>query len=391
MGKPKFYLRKANRYGECLIQMRYRFAGKELWYSTQRFVDPKDWNKVTQQAKGRRGRMINNRLRRLAAAAEDYFYSTLTPTPAGMRRHLDAITGRQETANRVFDYFDSFIEQRAKDPAYKASSVRVYRTARKKLMEFVRASSSPTFTFQDMDLAFFRNYAAWLRRKEYEDAYTHKLVTTVMAMLNQAVSDKATSYRGFRDVRIKADLKLSKRAAKGIYLTWEEIQRLRSHPMPTAALARIRDLFIILAYTGQRYGDLREMTRRHLTTLSNGVKAFRYKTEKTSTPVIVPIHPHIEPILEGCGWQLRQVSNGYFNRSLKKIGQAAKLDKWPKLTTHVGRSSFITNAQKMGYSAKQVMAIVGHKSTEVHAIYDRRDLEERVIEFTEGKFFDEEE
>jgi len=158
---------------------------------------------------------------------------------------------------------------------------------------------------------------------------------------------------------------------------------LAAHPY----LDRVRDQFLLLAWTGQRYSDLGKLTRDYIVN-DDGDDLFYLGQTKTGEDVFVPILPPIVPILEKYDYQPpKPISNQKFNNYIKIVAKMAGLDdevvikhtqqkdndfevgkvegryqKWEVISTHTARRSFATNFYLMDYPILEIMAVTGHTS-----------------------------
>jgi integrase len=149
-------------------------------------------------------------------------------------------------------------------------------------------------------------------------------------------------------------------------------------------LEKVRDLFIIAAWTGLRFGDFTSIKPEFI----KG-DFLHIEQHKTLGKVTIPVHPIVLEILNKYkGILPPEISNQKFNEDLKKIGQLAELTepvyktitkggvristkykKWELITSHSGRRSFASNLYKSGFPAKSIMKITGHKTEEAFYKY----------------------
>lgn len=174
-----------------------------------------------------------------------------------------------------------------------------------------------------------------------------------------------------------------------IYLNESEINKIFTHTFNEDYLDNARDWFIIGLWTGLRISDFLKLTKENI---DNGF--FEKTTEKTGFPVIIPIHPQVQSILDKRnGMFPRRISdqkfNDYIKRVCKKAGiteqvEGAKMcpqiiidhngeekkiyrkvvGKYPKyklVTSHCCRRSFATNLYGK-LDTLTIMNITGHRT-----------------------------
>lgn len=167
-----------------------------------------------------------------------------------------------------------------------------------------------------------------------------------------------------------AQIKGFKVDIKKIYLNFTELEKIENTHFEDEMLLSARDWLIIGCYTGQRVGDLLQLTSNNLTT--NGKLDFiELVQQKTKKRVSVLIHPKVQAILDARKGKFPPVysenldsSKTIFNRLIKTVCYKAKLNKieeggkinpktnrkengkFPKyelITSHICRRSFATN------------------------------------------------
>ncbi len=163
---------------------------------------------------------------------------------------------------------------------------------------------------------------------------------------------------------------------KEVILTADDIGRIEQVDLSSHDwLEATRWWFLLQCYSGQRYSDLQRLL---LIEQVNG--SIRIEQTKTRETAIIPLHPKLKQALIRCR-ELSLPSNMQMNRDLKVIGKLAGLVRpynivrfsnnerydeskqlFELLTTHVGRSSFITIAIEKGVSLSEVMRVSGHKN-----------------------------
>ena len=168
-----------------------------------------------------------------------------------------------------------------------------------------------------------------------------------------------------------------------IFLTWEELNRLRELKIsPTKqALERVRDVFLFQCFTGLRYSDVFNLRR-------SDIKGdhIEVTTVKTSDSLIIELNDHSKAILEKYkdvefenDKALPVITNQKMNDYLKELSELAEINepvrqtyykgneridevtpKYALLGTHAGRRTFICNALALGIPPQVVMKWTGH-------------------------------
>lgn len=228
--------------------------------------------------------------------------------------------------------------------------------------------------FKDIDLDFYYSFVEYLQGLNLATNTIGKKIQTFKIFLNAASDLGYNDYKYYKSSRFIAITEES----ESIYLTQEEVLKIYNHDFSeNLSLDKIRDLFIVSCWTGLRFSDISQITPD---VLNDGMITIRQS--KTGGKVVIPLHYTVEAILKKYKGTLPRVpTNQEFNRSLKDIGEAAKIsdkvhiaitkggvristayEKHKLITTHTGRRSFATNNYLLGVPSLTIMAITGHKT-----------------------------
>jgi integrase len=165
-----------------------------------------------------------------------------------------------------------------------------------------------------------------------------------------------------------------------------EIEMIKKQQFKDAGyLDNARDWLIIGCWTGCRVNDLMKLTNKNVLMTPQGQKFIRYTQSKTGKQVDIPIHSHVQEILERLNDFPRPISDIKFNLYIKKVCQMAGLinnvqgtkqnnethrkevgifQKWELIRSHTCRRSFATNHYNK-LSNKLIMAVTGHATEQM--------------------------
>jgi integrase len=201
-------------------------------------------------------------------------------------------------------------------------------------------------------------------------------------------------------------LMVPKRQADNIYLSEDELQRLEELNLTgETTLQRVRDLFLIAAYTGLRYADFVNLHPGNIID-EGGQLILEVNTQKTDEKVFIPVHPVVKRIMDKYGGPPAGISNQKLNEYIKVICKGAEIsepvikrtyrggerqeehfEKWELVSSHTGRRSFATNAYKAGLDPISIMKITGHKTPEMFMKYIKVDKKENAVRMAGHAFF----
>lgn len=414
MAKAKFYLKEPTSTEETLIFLFFSYNGKRLKYSTGQKIHPKFWNETKQQAKETRQfpeyPELNEFLIKLGHNIQNVYRGYLSkgkvPSNKELREGLDVFTNRGQyySNTSLFGFIEQFIEDRAKMPRYAKGSITVYKNAFSHLKKYSEKKRCK-LDFEDIDLDFFTNFQQYLFSppNEFSQNHANKVISTIKTFLNEATE------RGInKNVIYKSrSFSIPKQEAENIYLSMDELNILFHLDLSSnERLDRVRDLFLIGAFTGLRFSDFTNIKPENIKKI-DGEEVIQIVTIKTKEQVAIPIHPIVRAVLDKHKNKIpRPLSNQKMNSYLKELGELAgftedvlltkskggkrfekKCKKWELITTHTARRSFATNAFKAGIPSLSIMKITGHRTEQSFMKYIKISKEENAILMAKNSFF----
>lgn len=322
---------------------------------------------------------------------------------------------RKQTLLRYLDYFIEITPQRRHKQTGRllsASTPSVYKTMRRHLVEFARTVHMRDFEFEEIDMKFYNRLVVYLQAKQFAANTVGKIIKELKAVLRQAERDGANAYTAYKDFTVYTE------AVDNVYLSEVELEAIRTanlnkkpHEVKElisaqkvefemldddwrvygGTLEKVRDWFLLLAWTGSRFSDLEKISQQEV-----GTGFISFRQQKTNTKVVIPVHPVVREILERYDYAMPlPISNQKFNHYLKIVCLLAGIDnmesktrteggvlktttspKWMLVSSHTGRRSFCTNMYKRGLPTITIMAISGHTTEKSFLRYIKVTQEE---------------
>jgi len=280
--------------------------------------------------------------------------------------------------------------------------------------------SSHTWYFADIDRASIDSFDAWhtrgLREKGFKgDRERRKAVKFIKKYLNLAKVEKHNfewPFEGFKLPKYTSTtVFLEEHEVKALYhlysdenLIWDKmLERAKYIGMPEHNIdqyvnwegvhktQRVLRWFLFQCFTGVRYSDLvalswKNVERKHL----------RFIPQKTSASSGKQVRMLLTPIMKNLLGKRPKVkgnlifpdvlSNQKYNAYLKTIAELAGIDK--RITTHVGRHTFVCMSASRGISMKNIKDLIGVTSIKVLENYIHlsqrsidKDMEKAYIDF----------
>jgi integrase len=387
----------------------FYYNGKRLKYSTGEKVCPEAWSKGRNQsraianAKYPENTDVNFNLDKLARFTVEVYRETAGQIdPVEFRRELDyrmgyAVRPEDEKGKipTLLEFIETAIEERHKQPNANKGTIKAVSRIRQQIAAYAQEKGK-RLAFEEITQSFFHDFKAWLFAppRSLQTNYVHKLFSMLKMFMRDA------KRRGYHSNDAFEVFKVAKEKTTKFALSFDELEHLFSLDLSTnQRLERVRDLFLVGAYSGLRFSDFSRLRPEHITTVE-GERMIAITTQKTGEQVFIPLFPILETLLKKYEFAVPTISGQKMNDYLKELGQAAGMDekmlvtnsaggkrqekeveKWERLTTHVARRSFATNYYRAGLPAYQIMKITGHKTEQAFRQYICIDAKMAAMDF----------
>lgn len=417
--KTNFNLRNSTSTKPQRVYLVCRWNKQRLVYPTDVSLLPNLWDAAKQLPKTKHPTYAETkyRLQDIKSIAENEYRKFINdseesylPTVEELREVLyTTINGvdvkpKMAVIDTFFAFIDEIIEERKEGlnengEKYNRSSAGDFKTLKVKIEGYLKTKKIKprNFDFNDVDIQFHKGLTSYLQKKNFSKSYIGKIIKNLKVIMNLAYSRKLHSNLDFK----LKEFKVYKEETLQPYLTPTELQLFAEVDLSdNPRLDRVRDLLLLGAWTGLRFGDFTTISKSDIHFLETEGGYIEKKTKKTGQTVVIPILPPIYPLLKKYqGITInnlpKPISNQKFNEYIKELGQMVGLDepfltgitkggmhvskhlpKYKALSSHVCRRSFATNAFKMGVPIVTIMAITGHKTEGAFLLYIRETPKE---------------
>jgi integrase len=284
----------------------------------------------------------------------------------------------------VSELFDEFIEFKEYD--CEPLTIKKHKTTKALLEEYVKSTGNSTLVLPELNLKFYNNFTKFLvTEKNHAPSTVHKYQTSLKAFLAYLTEELGLN-RGEVHKKFKKSSKVQDGGSKVVLLK-EQVKRLIDWKPTNSRYELVRDLFLFQIFTGIRYSDLVNLNRSFV--MNNSLSFDMWKVNKRVT---IPLHPDAQRILEKYDYNLGEKCKALqnYNTDLKTMCELAGLkdefhslkiklnrkvtDNTPLyklISTHVGRTTFITNCLIAGISPFIVMEYTGHNDIDTLKGYMR--------------------
>ena len=372
------------------IRMRVIFASHRIEFTTGYRIDAAKWDADKQRVKNgctnklkQSASDINTDLLRyytiMQEVFKEYEVKDIMPTPQEVKNafnnKVNPTEEPQEIQKGFWDIFDEFVSECGKQNNWTDSTYEKFAAVKNHIKEF---RAEPTFVYFDEE--GLNNYVEFLRKaKDMRNSTIGKQLGFLKWFIRWAFKKGYHQNIAFETFKPK----LKNTPKKVIFLTWDELNKLKAYNIPQNKqyLERVRDVFLFCCFTGLRYSDVYNLR-------TSDVKAdhIEITTVKTADSLVIELNNHSKAILEKYkdvhfegNKVLPVISNQKMNDYLKELGELAEINepiretyykgnqridevtpKYALLGTHAGRRTFICNALALGIPAQVVMKWTGH-------------------------------
>ena len=377
------------------IRMRVNFASKRIEFTTGYRIDAAKWDADKQRVKNGCSNKLKQSASEINASLLEYYteiqsifkrfeVEDVMPTPEQIKEAFNAlhkpVSEGPKPKNEAlpcdfFQVFDDFVEDCGRQNNWTDSTFEKFAAVKNHLTNFREG-----LTFEFFDERGLNDYVGYLRDvKEMRNTTIGKQLSFLKWFLRWAFKKGVHQNNAYDSYKPK----LKSTQKKIIFLTWDELNRLREFKIPSnkQALERVRDVFLFQCFTGLRYSDVFNLRR-------SDVKGdhIEVTTLKTSDSLIIELNNHSKAILDkykDVAFEddkvLPVITNQKMNDYLKELAELAGIDepvrqtyyrgneridevtpKYALLGTHAGRRTFICNALALGIPPQVVMKWTGH-------------------------------
>ena len=375
------------------IRMRVNFASKRIEFTTGYRIDAAKWDTDKQRVRNGCTNKLKQSASEINASLLGYYTEVqeifkkfeveeIMSTPEqikeafnALHRPIEEVKPRKSTPNAFYKVFDEFVRDCGRQNDWTDSTYEKFAAVKNHLMNF-----RDELTFDFFDEKGLNDYVNYLRDvKEMRNSTIGKQLSFLKWFLRWAFKKGLHQNNAYDSYKPK----LKSTQKKIIFLTWEELNKLREFEIPATkqALDRVRDVFLFQYFTGLRYSDVFNLRKSDIKD-----DHIEVTTVKTSDSLIIELNNHSKAILDkykDVAFEddkvLPVITNQKMNDYLKELAELAGIDepvrqtyyrgneridevtpKYALLGTHAGRRTFICNALALGIPPQVVMKWTGH-------------------------------
>ena len=336
----------------------------------------------------------------------------------------------EEEAKRMTlaKYIDQFIKSiqngtrlTEKGTVFTDGSVRTIKTSNKQFKKF-QESKKRTYDFDDIDLQFYYDFSAYLKKRNYSLNTSGKIINQLKWIMACAQAEGYHNNNAYKNPKFKGN----RVQVDSIYLTQEELDKMNAADLSELedGAAISRDIFMVGVYTAQRISDynnikkedIRTTKKRWIEDIPDPEKPGETKAvirekeityidihqKKTGAKVSIPCKKELVAILEKYNYELPHFEDQTINRHIKDIARVAGLtdlvtietskggvrkketiEKYKLVMSHTARRTGATLMYLAGIDIFDIMKVTGHTTPEMLKRYIKADQLDVVQKLTD--------
>lgn len=297
-----------------------------------------------------------------------------------------------DVPNGLVKYFDYYLTQREHEIS--PGTKRKIKVVQSKLKKFEK-STRTTFTIKDVNLKFSKLFFEYNKDNNYSENTIYENLKEIKTVCRHAAKKGIVLAFDFNEI------KTPKQKAASIFLTFEELKKIKATKLELDYLDNARDWLLISCFTAQRVSDFMRFTKEMIR-VQDGKKLIEFTQVKTGKIMTLPLHPEVLEILEKRGGNFpRKTSDQRYNEYIKLVCKAAKIEDivyggkmeenrkvlkgYPKhelVSSHVGRRSFASNFYGI-IPTSLLISATGHATEQMFLVYIGKSNTDKAMQLSE--------
>lgn len=331
-------------------------------------------------------------------------------------KRIEAEIANKETLGQYITRYQKEIADGSrltnKNTIYKQGTVKAVKASMVQFKEYQKATKHH-LNFEDIDLAFYRKYTAWLTKKGYTTNSIGKCIKDLKTILDNAKDDGLHSNEEYKNKKFR----VTAEEADNIYLTQAELNAIAQVDLSGMAkgYTDARDVFLAGCYLAQRVGDYNHLTPDNIVvekskqiTSDNKVAEIEVTyivitQQKTTARVKIPANKAMRELLTRYDNQLPYIWEQKLNQYIKVVARKAGITQLEQVSTtkagskdtvfvekcdlvksHTARRTGATLMYLSGMDVYDICKITGHTSIKNLRKYikaDELDIAEKINKY----------
>ncbi len=390
----KYYLNYPKAKKDTSLMIDVNFNGIRCRASSGLKIHPKQWNKKTQRVsiKHPSSVVMNAYLSNLSDKINDFwiekFLSGRLPAKSEILDRVEEFRNpakegktKDGKSSYITDYFDLFLKSREDTNKFKTGTAKRIKVSLNHVRKYEKTLESK-IKFSDINKVLADSLLNYLFNEANQVNRTAEtVIRNLQTFFNWVKDNEEIEVNHLIFNKALKEYGVKRNTSKDTFaLSIQELLQIQNADLKESKKHdKVRDLFLILCFTGLRYSDLKKLTPANINFDSGFIEIYAVKTDKRQ---LIPIIKPLETILRKYSNGLNAISNQKFNAYLKELAKAAKLDaevntvsfkgkqriektakKYELISSHTGRRTYATLLHTTGnVSLKDVQIALAHSS-----------------------------
>lgn len=429
-----YYIKKQHKSGmvPVFVRIRSRVLNVDVKLSTNLEVDAFKWNSANSSPKAfanfrksAAGAELFAKLDKIEQLLEEQLNAKVALTSDQARDIINSVAyaeaieakkraaeekAQKEAASKrmtLNKYIKAYIEQVSNGARqteqgrnYAHSTVKAIKQAMRQF-ELFQQETRHRYDFNDIDMTFYYDYTAYLKKKGYAINSVGKCVKELKAIMYSAEIEGHHSNNIWKDKKFKG----TRIDVDNIYLTLEDLDKMMTVDLSKYGIGheQARDIFMVGVWTAQRVSDYNNIKKEDFDTLVKNVMHeepdpehpgqmcawiekqeityLNIRQQKTGARVSIPCNSKLMEILKKYDYHMPHLEDQVINRYIKEVAREAGLtepveiettkggtpkketfEKWQLIHTHTARRTGATLMYLAGIDLYDIMKVTGHTS-----------------------------
>lgn len=323
MAAINFFLKKADKKGQCPIYLTYQKNGQKFRYFTKVKIPSISWHnqrvKPNYTGFAEVNGILDDITNILKEIERESIFNKKDYNLETIKRKFQLKFGSLNNTSDFFNVFDKFIED---NKATKALwTIKGYKGTKQKLLKFSAAKNYPV-TFESVDFNFYEAFVNYMLKdlknlNNTVGGYIKNLKVFLIYAFDHEYTKQVYNLKKFKVFHNESD---------SVYLTERELMTIYRKDY-SKRLKPVKDIFCFACFTGLRFSDIDKLNNTHIKD-----NYLEIKTEKTKENVRIPLNDFAKAILSRYQGKCKDkplptgMTNQKTNAFLKEIGELAKIN-----------------------------------------------------------------
>jgi len=406
-------------YHDGYVKIEYQHGGTRTRKSTGVAIPNSSYLKANDELKStvtdykKKQKTINAYLSKAESILDEHLHTVKTyPTGEQFKRSWEEYDRRVKDSKRLLDYFDKFYQSKETEfsrKGFNKDSIKDYRNIRFYLEDFATETKREIY-LDDVNRDWMNKFVLFLENERVDfdkprksggkywskgklnGKTVKKRIGLFIGFFNWMDGEKYFPFpKGLSNYFKTLD---DSEAVKAI-LNREEVNRLYKHDFKDNRLNYIKDVFVLVCFTGMRWEDVRSFNAKDVHKQEGVGLMIEKIAKKTKNWYRVPLNAISQEIIKRHKFNFGVYDNVTFNKHLKlllkqtgwfddetkfKNEDGGYLKRWECVSVHRGRDSFCTMLVNNRVPLNEIMKYTGHKS--VNSLNMYIDLKSEIKNFT---------